>query len=159
MGETPVEITREIEQSRAELGTNLRELEQVPLTTPEARDGYFFHESLERLFSLVNEGWEPLQAQLVPQQDRVGDFLERGFTLRGLHSTLFSPHSTPRLSRVKLRNTLVGEWGFRRLTLIVDDRALIPRPETETVVERCLELLCDADAPLVLVPRVTAFDR
>ena len=45
---------------------------------------------------------------------------------------------------------IVGEWGFRRLTLIVDDRALIPRPETETVVERCLELLCDADAPLVL---------
>jgi hypothetical protein len=26
----------------------LRELEQVPLSTPEAREGYFFHESLER---------------------------------------------------------------------------------------------------------------
>ena len=45
---------------------------------------------------------------------------------------------------------IVGEWGFRRLTLTVDDRALIPRPETETVVERCLDLLRGVDAPLVL---------
>ena len=45
---------------------------------------------------------------------------------------------------------IVGEWGFRRLTLTVDDRALIPRPETETVVERCLTLLRGLDAPLVL---------
>jgi|SoiMethySBSTD1v2_1073268.scaffolds.fasta_scaffold05272_8 release factor glutamine methyltransferase len=45
---------------------------------------------------------------------------------------------------------IVGEWGFRRLTLTVDDRALIPRPETETVVERCLALLEGRDAPRVL---------
>jgi release factor glutamine methyltransferase len=45
---------------------------------------------------------------------------------------------------------IVGEWGFRRLTLTVDERALIPRPETETVVERCLELLRGIDAPRVL---------
>jgi release factor glutamine methyltransferase len=45
---------------------------------------------------------------------------------------------------------IVGEWGFRRLTLTVDDRALIPRPETETVVERCVALLEGRDAPRVL---------
>jgi release factor glutamine methyltransferase len=45
---------------------------------------------------------------------------------------------------------VVGEWGFRRLTLTVDGRALIPRPETETVVERCLVLLAGVDAPRVL---------
>jgi release factor glutamine methyltransferase len=45
---------------------------------------------------------------------------------------------------------VLGEWGFRRLTLRVDRRALIPRPETETVVERCLALLDDAEAPRVL---------
>jgi release factor glutamine methyltransferase len=45
---------------------------------------------------------------------------------------------------------VLGEWGFRRLTLRVDSRALIPRPETETVVERCLALLDGADAPRVL---------
>ena len=45
---------------------------------------------------------------------------------------------------------IVGEWGFRRLTLTVDDRALIPRPETETVVERCLALLTGVVGPRVL---------
>ena len=33
---------------------------------------------------------------------------------------------------------VLGEWGFRRLTLTVDRRALIPRPETEILVERAL---------------------
>ena len=45
---------------------------------------------------------------------------------------------------------LLGEWGFRRLTLNVDRRALIPRPETEIVVARCLELLQGLHAPRVL---------
>ncbi len=45
---------------------------------------------------------------------------------------------------------ILGEWGFRRLTLKVDRRALIPRPETEIVVERCLERLRGLEAPRVL---------
>ena len=45
---------------------------------------------------------------------------------------------------------VLGEWGFRRLVLRVDPRVLIPRPETEVVVERCLELLADEAAPRVL---------
>lgn len=45
---------------------------------------------------------------------------------------------------------ILGEWGFRRLTLNVDARALVPRPETEVVVERCLTLLRGLDAPAVL---------
>ncbi len=45
---------------------------------------------------------------------------------------------------------ILGEWGFRRLTLEVDPRVLVPRPETEVVVERCLELLRGLDAPAVL---------
>jgi release factor glutamine methyltransferase len=36
---------------------------------------------------------------------------------------------------------VLGEWGFRHLTLTVDRRALIPRPETEILVERALKLL------------------
>jgi release factor glutamine methyltransferase len=45
---------------------------------------------------------------------------------------------------------VLGEWGFRRLTLTVDRRALIPRPETEVVVERCLALLEGLEEPRVL---------
>src|SRR5215831_1504484 len=45
---------------------------------------------------------------------------------------------------------VLGEWGFRRITLKVDSRALIPRPETEVVVERALELLAGRGEPAVL---------
>jgi release factor glutamine methyltransferase len=45
---------------------------------------------------------------------------------------------------------VLGEWGFRRLTLKTDARALVPRPETEVVVERCLALLKDEHEPWVL---------
>ncbi|MGH3071560.1 MAG: N5-glutamine methyltransferase family protein, partial [Gaiellaceae bacterium] len=45
---------------------------------------------------------------------------------------------------------ILGEWGFRRLTLSVDSRALIPRPETEIVVERALAHLRGLDRPRVL---------
>jgi release factor glutamine methyltransferase len=45
---------------------------------------------------------------------------------------------------------VLGEWGFRRLTLQVDPRVLVPRPETEVVVERCIERLLELPAPDVL---------
>ena len=45
---------------------------------------------------------------------------------------------------------ILGEWGFRRLTLATDARALIPRPETEIVVERALAHLRGLEAPRVL---------
>jgi release factor glutamine methyltransferase len=45
---------------------------------------------------------------------------------------------------------VVGDWDFRRLTLTTDRRALIPRPETEIVVDRCLALLDGDGSPEVL---------
>jgi release factor glutamine methyltransferase len=45
---------------------------------------------------------------------------------------------------------ILGEWGFRRLTLAVDARSLVPRPETEIVVERCLALLSGRSGPRLL---------
>ncbi len=45
---------------------------------------------------------------------------------------------------------VLGEWGFRRLTLKTDRRALVPRPETEIVVERALALVRDIEAPRIL---------
>jgi release factor glutamine methyltransferase len=53
---------------------------------------------------------------------------------------------------------VLGAWGFRTLELLVDERVLIPRPETETVVERALAELDRrrrrhnaGDAPLTAV--------
>lgn len=45
---------------------------------------------------------------------------------------------------------VLGEWGFRGLVLDVDARVLVPRPETEIVVERCLARLDGLAAPRVL---------
>ena len=59
----------------------------------------------------------------------------------------------PLLARRETREPLayvLGEWGFRRLTLKTDARALVPRPESETVVERALALIDGAAALRVL---------
>lgn len=47
---------------------------------------------------------------------------------------------------------VLGVWGFRQLDLYVDQRVLIPRPETESVVEVALAELgrIGADAPVVV---------
>lgn len=42
---------------------------------------------------------------------------------------------------------VLGHWSFRRLELAVDRRALIPRPETEQLVEVALEQLAATPAP------------
>jgi release factor glutamine methyltransferase len=59
----------------------------------------------------------------------------------------------PLLRRREAREPLayvLGSWGFRRLTLRTDRRALVPRPETEVVVERCLALIAGLAEPEVL---------
>ena len=38
---------------------------------------------------------------------------------------------------------VLGEWTFRRIELLVDRRALIPRPETEQLVEAAIALLAN----------------
>ncbi len=45
---------------------------------------------------------------------------------------------------------VLGEWGFRRLSLSVDARVLVPRPETEVVVERALATIAELSEPRVL---------
>jgi len=59
----------------------------------------------------------------------------------------------PLLARREAREPLayvLGEWGFRRLTLKTDARALVPRPETETLVERALSLAEGIERPRFL---------
>jgi release factor glutamine methyltransferase len=59
----------------------------------------------------------------------------------------------PLLARREAREPLayvLGEWGFRRLTLKTDARALVPRPETETLVERALALAAGFERPRIL---------
>jgi release factor glutamine methyltransferase len=45
---------------------------------------------------------------------------------------------------------VLGRWGFRRLDLMVDQRVLIPRPETEEVVGAALQLAGEMERPLLV---------
>jgi hypothetical protein len=74
----------------------LRELELVQLTTQEAQDGTYLHESLARLFEIVNRGYGKGQMVLGEAAD--------GFVVDGLRSPLFDADRTPLLRSVKLRN-------------------------------------------------------
>jgi release factor glutamine methyltransferase len=79
-----------------------------------------------------------------------------GTTRSGLYADLdreLDGEAEPLLVRREAREPLayiLGEWGFRRLTLKTDARALVPRPETEIVVERCLALIEGTAAPRIL---------
>lgn len=93
----------------------LRDLEMVPLATESAQNGYFFHESLSRLFALVNEGFG-MDAKVagslfsaVDEAARPQGFDSAGFRLEGVHSPLFDPRQTPRLTSIKFRNVVLQE--------------------------------------------------
>lgn len=82
-----------------------------------------------------------------------------GLTRSGLYSSdrLLSKDDRARLGELVIRRRareplayILGEWGFRRLLLNVDARALVPRPETEVVVERCLVHLDGVAEPRIL---------
>jgi release factor glutamine methyltransferase len=75
--------------------------------------------------------------------------LQRGRQLAAGEESAFLAGLERRARREPLAYVL-GEWGFRRLTLAVDSRALVPRPETEVVVERCLALLDGLQQPRVV---------
>lgn len=61
-------------------------------------------------------------------------------------------HLDSMLARVDAGEPLqyvLGRWGFRHLDLMVDRRVLIPRPETETVVEVALSRARSMPSPIV----------
>lgn len=96
----------------------LRDLELVPLTTPEAQNGFFIHHSLERLFQIVNRGF-PTTAQVAMKDTsrEFGETFEHGsFSISGLRSALFDADRTPLLRSVKLRNRVLQEV-IERLSL------------------------------------------
>src|SRR5438876_663217 len=89
---------------------------------------------------MLARAWGLSRLELYTQHDRPLTAAERG-AARALVER--------RASREPLAYVL-GDEGFRRLVLKTDRRALVPRPETEIVVERCLELLAGVTEPRVL---------
>jgi uncharacterized protein (DUF1778 family) len=89
---------------------SLRELELVELTTEQARNGHFLHDSLKTLFRLVNEGFGfAEQAGLDFRDDDELRLEKESFSIQPLRSPLFDDERMPTLKRVKLRNHVVQE--------------------------------------------------
>lgn len=91
---------------------HLRELENTPLTTPEAREGFYFHESLKQLFRLIWEGFPKKDEHATGQQSLLDDAAcgaQPAFTIHPLQGHLFDPKRTPLLDSVRLRNHVLQE--------------------------------------------------
>lgn len=78
---------------------SLRDLEMVRLTTETSRQGRYFHDSLQRMFTLIYDGYTASR-----QGDQLHESTTNAFTLQGLDSHLFDPAKTPLLNRVTFSN-------------------------------------------------------
>jgi len=86
---------------------SLRDLELVPLTTDRARNGYYLHHSLEKLFEVVHLGWPHTTHR---QRDIKAQFADAvDLTVPPQRSPLFDRARTPILSSVKLRNHVLQQ--------------------------------------------------
>lgn len=71
----------------------LRDLEQVPLYSVTSLDGYFFHETLCKLFYVLSSGY---------REKENGD--NKSFRVRHIDSPIFDDHKLHHLHKVKFRN-------------------------------------------------------
>lgn len=85
---------------------HLRELELMPLASAAERGGRYFHDSLDRLFRLVHEGYQPKQDILADEARQTG---RDAFEIHPLKSHLFDPARTPRLNKAVFPNHLLQQ--------------------------------------------------
>jgi hypothetical protein len=72
----------------------LRDLEQVPLYSEKSLNGYFFHESLHKLFQVLSNGYR--------ESDNASE--NKSFRVRHIDSPLFDNNKLNHLHKVKFRN-------------------------------------------------------
>lgn len=79
---------------------SLRDLEMVKLTSEESRNGHYLHHSIQKLFNLIHQGYQPENQLNLTSRDLGND----SFSLKPLDSHLFDPAHTPYLNKVKFSN-------------------------------------------------------
>ncbi len=110
----------------------LRDLELVTLTTEEAKNGYYIHHSVDKLFSLIFNGYPEVEANGQARRTNgqtTADFGDEDepdpthntFRIEPLRSHLFDPERTPLLSKVKFRNEVLQKV-IRLMSLSDPDR-------------------------------------
>lgn len=83
---------------------SLRDLELVPLTAEESKNGYFINESVRILFKLIFDGFNTKPATTELYHTGVD-----AFSLVPLKSHLFDPARTPLLEKVRFRNSVLQQ--------------------------------------------------
>lgn len=73
----------------------LRDLEQVNLRSKESQDGYFFDETIQHLFHLLSDGYDPA----------TNLYENKSFRIRPIDSPLFNNKNLKHLADVKIRNS------------------------------------------------------
>ncbi|MCS3952785.1 Eco57I restriction-modification methylase domain-containing protein [Salinibacter ruber] len=110
----------------------LRDLELVDLSTEQAKSGHYLHHSIERLFSLIYNGYPAVETNGEAHRGDgqvAADFEEDGeagpqhhtFCIEPLRSHLFDPERTPLLDGVKFRNETLQKV-IRLMSLSDPDR-------------------------------------
>ncbi len=84
---------------------SLRDLEQVKLTTEDAKNGFFLHESLQLLFELVSRRF----LAIVQPFGRVAGADEPGGRMQVASGSLFDPGRLPLLNEARLRNCVLQQ--------------------------------------------------
>ena len=83
---------------------HLRELELIPLTSESEQQGRYLHDTLQTLFTLVQQGYQP-EGDLLAASQSGAD----AFTMAPLQSHLFDPARTPLLNKVIFPNQLLQQ--------------------------------------------------
>lgn len=85
----------------------LRDLEQVPLYSDNSLNGYFFHESLSKLFELLSSGYREQEITTYDKEKIYADKnikINKSFKVRHIDSPLFNNQKLHHLHKVKFRN-------------------------------------------------------
>ena len=87
----------------------LRELEQVPLFSESSNNGYFFHESLSKLFYVLSSGYREHDVYAYDKDQINLDKkikINKSFRVRHIDSPIFDDRKLHHLHKVKFRNKI-----------------------------------------------------
>src|SRR5699024_3833574 len=85
---------------------HLRALEMVPLTSEAEQNGHYLNDTINTLFKLVYNGYQPKDDLLAGQAQQTG---RDAFEIHALKSHLFDPARTPSLNKVRFPNSVLQQ--------------------------------------------------
>ena len=84
----------------------LRDLEQTQLVTDHSRNGYFFHQSLKKLFQIMSIGYRESEDSTIEIKngEKLSEVKNKSFRIRHIDSPLFNDEKLHQLKEIQFRN-------------------------------------------------------